>query len=201
MYESYYKLKEMPFSLNPDPRFFYASKEHNRVLAYLHYGIKQGEGFIVVTGDVGTGKTTLVSALRHELEKDKTIQCYNIVTTQLGPEDLLRIIATSFGIKAEGLSKSGLLNAIQEHLKKQMDKGKRVLLIVDEAQNLEPYSLEELRMLSNTSMVKNHYYKAFFSGRQNSEIFYDSLIWNSFVRESLHHTIWAPWVRLKLAAI
>ncbi|MCK5091174.1 MAG: XrtA-associated ATPase, partial [Gammaproteobacteria bacterium] len=149
MYEEFYNLQTKPFGLNPDPHFFFGSKEHKRVLAYMRYGIKQAEGFIVVTGDVGTGKTTLVSTLLEELESNKNVIASQLVTTQLEPDDLLRMVASSFKIPYEGFSKAMLLEKLEIFLRKKAKEKKRVLLIVDEVQNLLPHSLEELRMLSN----------------------------------------------------
>lgn len=149
MYEEFYNFHAKPFCLNPDPHFFFGSKEHKRVLAYMRYGIKQAEGFIVVTGDVGTGKTTLVSTLLEELESNRSVVASQLVTTQLEPDDLLRMVASSFKIPYEGFSKAMLLEKLEEFLRKKAKDKKRVLLIVDEVQNLLPHSLEELRMLSN----------------------------------------------------
>ena len=92
MYKSFYNLRAKPFQLSPDPRFFFNSRGHKRALAYLRYGIKQGEGFIIVTGNVGTGKTTLVSALFQDLERENVVGA-QIVTTQMQADDLLRMVA------------------------------------------------------------------------------------------------------------
>ena len=165
MYEEFYGLKTKPFSLNPDPVFYYGSKEHNRVLAYLRYGINQGEGFIVVSGDVGAGKTTLIGALLVELSSNENIIAAQLVTTQLEPDDLLKMVAGSFGLRYEGLTKSELLKEIESFLKQQDKEGKRVLLVVDEAQNLQHHSLEELRMLSNFQSGKHSLLQSFLLGQ------------------------------------
>jgi len=165
MYEEFYGLTTKPFSLNPDPGFYYGSKEHNRVLAYLRYGINQGEGFIVVSGEIGAGKTTLIGALLEELAKNEDIIAAQLVTTQLEPDDLLKMVAGSFGLRYEGLSKSELLKEIEKFLRKQDKAGKRVLLIVDEAQNLQQHSLEELRMLSNYQSGKHSLLQSFLLGQ------------------------------------
>lgn len=115
----------------------------------MRYGIKQAEGFIVVTGDVGTGKTTLVRTLLEELESNRNVVASQLVTTQLEPDDLLRMVASSFKVPYEGFSKAMLLEKLEVFLRKKAKEKKRVLLIVDEVQNLLPHSLEELRMLSN----------------------------------------------------
>ena len=148
MYEDYYHFSAKPFQLNPDPRFFYGSKGHKRAMAYLDYGLSLGEGFIVVTGEVGAGKTTLVRNLFRELETHNLIAA-QLVSTQLDAEDTLRSVAASFGLEHEGPSKSSLLKNLEDFLMAATRQGKRALLVVDEAQNLTSRSVEELRMLSN----------------------------------------------------
>jgi putative secretion ATPase (PEP-CTERM system associated) len=148
MYEDFYHLSAKPFQLNPDPRFFFGSKGHKRAMAYLDYGLSLGEGFIVITGDVGAGKTTLVRNLLKQLEKENIIAA-QLVSTQLDAEDTLRSVAASLGLEHEGLSKSALLKNLEDYLNSATRQGKRVLLVVDEAQNLTARAVEELRMLSN----------------------------------------------------
>jgi general secretion pathway protein A len=148
MYEDFYHLTAKPFQLNPDPRFFFGSKGHKRAMAYLDYGLSLGEGFIVITGDVGAGKTTLVRNLLKQLEKENIIAA-QLVSTQLDAEDTLRSVAASLGLEHEGLNKSALLKNLETYLNSAARQNKRVLLIVDEAQNLTARAVEELRMLSN----------------------------------------------------
>ncbi len=148
MYRDFFKLKGKPFQLSPDAKFFNPSKEHRRALSFLQYGLSQGDGFIVITGDVGTGKTTLVQALLGELNPKETIVA-NIVTTQLQEDDLLGLVAMNFGLRVTAPGKAVLLRELETFLVQRSREGKRVLLIVDEAQNLPPKSVEELRMLSN----------------------------------------------------
>jgi putative secretion ATPase (PEP-CTERM system associated) len=147
MYESYYHFTAKPFQLSPDPRFFYGSKGHKRAMAYLEYGLSLGEGFIVVTGEVGAGKTTLVRNLFRQMEDN--IIAAQLVSTQLDADDTLRSVAASLGLEHEGISKSALLKNLQDFLIAASRQNKRVLLVVDEAQNLAPRAVEELRMLSN----------------------------------------------------
>ncbi len=111
MYEKYYKLTGKPFQLAPDPRFFYASRSHKRAMAYLLYGVKQGEGFIVVTGNVGTGKTTLVQHLLKVLRKEDIVAA-QIVTTQLEANDLLRLVAAAFELPYQRVGKAALLKSL-----------------------------------------------------------------------------------------
>lgn len=148
MYEAHFKLTGKPFQLNPDPRFFYLSQGHKRALAYMRYGLQQGQGFIVVTGDVGTGKTMLVNNLFREIE-DHGFVAAKIVSTNVKDLDLLRLIAAEFDIPFERASKANLLHELEAYFKACRVEGKRVLLVMDEAQNLPRSALEELRMLSN----------------------------------------------------
>lgn len=148
MYVPYYNLKAKPFQLSPDARFFYNSRGHKRALAYLRYGVKQGEGFIIITGDVGTGKTTLVGALTRSLERENVV-VGQVVTTQLQADELLRMVAAAFGLAYQRVGKATLLKSLEIFFRACADEGKRALLIVDEAQGLPPRAIEELRMLSN----------------------------------------------------
>jgi general secretion pathway protein A len=148
MYESYYGLNAKPFQLKPDPRFFFGSKGHKRAMSYLEYGISQGEGFIVITGEVGAGKTTLMRNLFRDIES-KNIIAAQIVNTHVGSDDILRLVAAAFGIEYEDTSKAALLTRLERFFRQSDKEGKRALLVVDEAQNLTPRAVEELRMLSN----------------------------------------------------
>ncbi|HUW28668.1 MAG TPA: XrtA/PEP-CTERM system-associated ATPase [Sulfuriferula sp.] len=148
MYEAYYHLNAKPFQLSPDPRFFFGSKGHKRAMAYLEYGLSLGEGFIVITGEVGAGKTTLVRNLFKQLESENIVAA-QLVSTQLDADDTLRSVAASFGLEHEGINKSAILKNLEVFLQAAAQQGKRALLVVDEAQNLTPRAVEELRMLSN----------------------------------------------------
>lgn len=164
MYESFYKLSARPFQLSPDPRFFYASPGHKRAMSYLRYGLTQGEGFIVITGDIGTGKTMLVNTLFEDLSKENVVAA-QLVTTQLEADDTLRMVAASFGLAHEGLDKATILKNLETFMTSRMRQGKRVLLLVDEAQNLPPRSLEELRMLSNFQLGGRVLFQSFLLGQ------------------------------------
>ncbi|MFA5242708.1 MAG: XrtA/PEP-CTERM system-associated ATPase [Sulfuricella sp.] len=148
MYEQYYGFKAKPFQLKPDPNFFFGSKGHKRAMAYLEYGLSQGEGFIVITGEVGAGKTTLVRNLFRNLASENIIAA-QIVNTHLDSDDTLRVVAAAFGLLYENVSKADLLIRLEQFLRACDRQGKRALLVVDEAQNLSPRTVEELRMLSN----------------------------------------------------
>ncbi|WP_010163663.1 ExeA family protein [Sphingomonas sp. PAMC 26617] len=148
MYDDHYGLTGRPFQLTPDPRFWFETATHRKAMAYLGYGLSQGEGFIVITGDVGAGKTTLVGHLMATIDPAR-LHVIKIVSTQIEAEDLLRMVAGGLELDAEGLSKAQLLVAIERGLHAIARTGRRTLLIVDEAQALPVGSLEELRMLSN----------------------------------------------------
>jgi general secretion pathway protein A len=148
MYTEFYKLAAQPFQLTPDPRFFFESTVHRQAMAYLVYGLHHAEGFIIITGEVGAGKTILVENLLSTIDRT-TFVAAKIVTSQLSGDDLLHMVAAGFGIAKEGLAKGPLLQRLNDFALAQHRNGKRVLLIVDEAQNLSFEALEELRMLSN----------------------------------------------------
>ena len=148
MYANYFGFDDLPFQLTPDHRFFFGSSTHNKALAHLTFGISQGEGFIVVTGEVGAGKTTLLGHLLSTLDDDQYVAS-SLVTSQLQGDDVLRLAAINFGINCDDLDKAGVIQRIEDFLVEQSQAGKRCLLMVDEAQNLSVAALEELRMLSN----------------------------------------------------
>lgn len=164
MYEAHFGLKGKPFQLNPDPSFFYGSRGHRRAMAYLEYGLHQNEGFIVITGEVGAGKTLLVRSLLEKLDPGKIVAA-NLVSTQIDADDILRLVAASFGIPSKNLSKSDLLLAIEAFLVSMTAQGKRALLIVDEAQNLTQRAVEELRMLSNFQLEDHALLQSFLVGQ------------------------------------
>ncbi len=148
MYEKYYDLNAPPFQLTPDSRFFFESRAHARAIAHLTFGLAQGEGFVVVTGEVGAGKTTLMERLLSQLDRD-TYAIARINTTQVSGDDLFRLAMAGFGVDVRDASKSTLLLRFEDALREYRMSGQRCLLIVDEAQNLSLAALEELRMLSN----------------------------------------------------
>ncbi|NMM81208.1 ATPase [Acidovorax sp. SRB_14] len=164
MYEAFYGLKSKPFQLNPDPGFYFSSKQHQRARAYLEYGVMRCEGFIVITGEVGAGKTTIVRGLLDSLDPDSIVAAH-LVSTQLGAEDTLRLVGAAFGVPVHGVSKSGLLLALEAFFVAQTLRGKRCLLIVDEAQNLQPQAVEELRMLSNFQNGRDALLQTFLVGQ------------------------------------
>ena len=163
MYEDYYGLTSKPFQLNPDPAFYFGSKQHSRAKAYLDYGVQRSEGFIVITGEVGAGKTTLVRGLLDSLDAATTMAAH-LVTTQVDAEDILRLVGAAFGVSLTG-TKADVLIALEAFLVNQARLGKRCLLLVDEAQNLSIRAVEELRMLSNFQLETQALLQTFLIGQ------------------------------------
>lgn len=164
MYEAYYGLTEKPFQTNPDPAFYFGSRQHRRAMAYLEYGVHRNEGFIVITGEVGAGKTTLVRSLLGKLDPERYIAAH-LVSTQLDANNALRLVASVFGIPLTSESKADILVALEAFLVSAYRAGKRCLLIVDEAQNLTMQAVEELRMLSNFQLNTHALLQSFLVGQ------------------------------------
>lgn len=148
MYTEFYGLKAEPFLLTPDHRFYFESKVHEQAMAHLMYGLSRGEGFIVITGEVGAGKTTIVQRLCATVNKDQVVAAH-VVTTLLTGAELLRMVCSSFRIREIPEKKDAVLLCLQDYFESLDRNGRKALLIVDEAQNLSASALEELRMLSN----------------------------------------------------
>lgn len=148
MFDDFYGLDARPFQLTPDPAFYFESLTHRKALSYLGYGLAQGEGFVVITGEVGAGKSTLVAYLMATIDPAR-MTAANVVTSALDGEEIVHVVAQSFGIHVAGHDKASALGAIEAFLHEEARAGRRSLLIVDEAQNLSISALEELRMLSN----------------------------------------------------
>jgi general secretion pathway protein A len=152
VYEAFYRFSGIPFLLTPDTRFFFGSSGHSRAISHLVFGLSQEEGFIVITGEVGAGKTTLVEQLWSQLDRNTYVMA-RVVTTQVSGDDLLRLILANFGLgETPGTDKATLLRRFEHMVRDQRRVGRRVLLVVDEVQNLSLGALEELRMLSNITV-------------------------------------------------
>lgn len=164
MYEAFYGLTSKPFQLNPDPGFYFGSKQHSRAKAYLEYGVSRHEGFVVITGEIGAGKTTILRTLIDSLHGSDVV-IGHLVTTQLGAEDTLRMVGAAFGFHVKDVSKAQLLITLEAFLVNQTSQGKRCLLIVDEAQNLTAQAVEELRMLSNFQFGNQALLQSFMVGQ------------------------------------
>ena len=152
MYEDFYGLKEKPFSLTPDPRFLYLSESHRFALDHLIYGITQREGFMLITGDVGTGKTTICRTLLERL--DEQTRTALILNPQMSETELLLSILSEFGITFSSNSKKEIIDRLNQFLLDQLASGGGAVLIIDEAQNLSLPVLEQIRLLSNLETEK-----------------------------------------------
>ncbi|KPF52890.1 general secretion pathway protein [Novosphingobium sp. AAP1] len=148
MYDDFYRLSARPFQLTPDPDFYFESATHKKALSYLGYGLAQGEGFIVITGEVGAGKSTLAAHLLASIDRAQ-LTAAQIVTSKLDGQELVHMAARAFGLDVAGHDKAAALARIEAFLHDEARAGRRCLLVVDEAQNLSVEALEELRMLSN----------------------------------------------------
>lgn len=164
MYDRFYGLTGRPFQLTPDPQYYFESVTHRKALSYLGYGLAQGEGFIIITGEVGAGKSTLVSHLMANIDKAR-LTAATVVTSQLDGLDMVQMAAECFGIDTRELDKAATLKAIENFLHTEARSGRRCLLVVDEAQNLSIDALEELRMLSNFQLGSSALLQIFLLGQ------------------------------------
>ena len=164
MYEKFYGLTHKPFQLSPDPKFFFASDHHKKALSYLKYGLGQREGFIIITGPIGTGKSTLARNLLSDVDGSNIIAA-QLVTTMLEPAELLEMVARAYGLEPADNNKATVLQAIESYLMSLHQQGKRAVLLVDEAQNLPAESVEELRMLSNFQIGNRPLFQSFLLGQ------------------------------------
>jgi general secretion pathway protein A len=163
MYEDYYRFRARPFQLSPDPRFFFYSRGHRRAMAYLQYGVHQGEGFLVITGEIGAGKTMLARTLVQKFGSPNLLLA-QVVSTQLEADDMLNMVAAAFDLPEEK-SKGQLLRKLEKFLLARHTQGKRTILLVDEVQNLSRGALEELRMLSNFQHKEKSLLQSFLLGQ------------------------------------
>ena len=164
MYEQFFGLTTKPFQLTPDPDFFFSSRGHSRARAFLEYGLLQKEGFIVITGEVGAGKTTLIRGLLRSIEQQHIVAA-QIVSTQVDAEDMLRLVAQAFGLSQPGPDKAAILARLEAFFRGLHQENRRALLVVDEAQNLTARAVEELRMLSNFQIGTDALVQSFLVGQ------------------------------------
>jgi len=155
MYESFYGLKESPFNMTPDPQFLYLGENHREALAQLVYGVKEKKGFIVLTGEVGTGKTTLVHYLLDKLDGIDQTKTAFLFNPKLSVHDFFEYILKDLGMDGHGSTKADYLHTFQQNLLQAYENGKRVILFIDEAQGLNAELLEEIRLLSNLETSKS----------------------------------------------
>ncbi len=164
MFNDHYGLAGRPFQLTPDSRFWFESATHAKAMAYLGYGLAQGEGFVVVTGEIGSGKTTLTGHLLDTVDPAR-VNAIRITSSQLSGEDLLRMVAAGLGMESSVPGKGDLLDKIETGLLDRARNGQKTLIIVDEAQNLPLSTLEELRMLSNIQAGEHSLVQIFMLGQ------------------------------------
>jgi putative secretion ATPase (PEP-CTERM system associated) len=165
MYTTFYNLTANPFRLSPDPRLLFRSQTHGKALAYLKYGLQSGEGLIVITGNAGTGKTTLARYILAGVERSR-IMAVELTSSQLESGGVLRLVAAALGLAYQQLPTSAVLRNVENFLMARARERKRVLLVVDEAQNLATDALEELRMLSNLQVGERALLQSFLLGQE-----------------------------------
>ncbi len=165
MYDTYYGFTQPPFGLTPDVRFCYKHRSYSRAKAYMQYAVMRQEGFLVVTGRPGMGKTTLIQDLLVELGSEHR-PVARIDSTQLDADDLLRLVTYAFGLTAQGLDKATLLHSLGEFLRRRPESAGTAILIVDEAQNLPERSLEELRLITNLQQGARALIQIFLVGQE-----------------------------------
>jgi type II secretory pathway predicted ATPase ExeA len=166
VYKSVYNLEGQPFRLSPDHRFSFAHQTYNDAKSYLKYAISEGEGIVAITGAAGTGKTTLISSLISELDQSQ-VQVGVVTNMQLDSGGLLSLVADAFSLEIEGSERVNSLNAFKQFLKQQREVGRRVVLIVDEAQGLTPELLEDLRLFSNFQENEQLLMQIFLVGQES----------------------------------
>ena len=154
MYEAFYGLREKPFSILPDPSYLYMSKGHNRALVLLKYSLVSGQGFTVLSGEIGSGKTTLINKLVESIDDEMRVGVLSF--TQTGTDNILEWVAMTFGLDYSGKTETELYEAFLEFLINEYAAGRKVVLVVDEAQNMGMAGLEKLRMLSNVNARKEY---------------------------------------------
>jgi len=164
MFVDYYKLSGRPFQLTPDPRFYFESATHRKAMSYLGYGLAQGEGFIVITGDIGAGKTTLVGHLMATIDPQR-LAAVKIAASAMDGDTALRLAAHAFGIETDGVDKAQVLSRLEAFMHQQARAGRRSLLIIDEAQTLGHDALEAMRMLSNFQLGGQSLVQIFLLGQ------------------------------------
>ncbi len=163
MYEAFYGLKEKPFNLTPDPDYIYMSPAHENAFTHLEYALAENKGFVVITGEIGAGKTTLINFLLNRIPQDVHVGIINNTSVPTG--QFIRMICEEFELKVKGQNKGEMLDRFQRFLVERFSKNKRVVLIIDEAQNLSVRTLEEIRMLSNLEAEKQHLIQIVLSGQ------------------------------------
>src|SRR5512134_3681454 len=172
MYLEHFKLRELPFRLSPDPAVLYPSQIHSRAKAYMESTIWFTDGFVVITGEIGSGKTTLIETFLRELEKDVVVA--QVAQTQVSPIEFLQAVLVQFGFTPFKMRKAELIATLNQFLVEQYAAGRKVLLIVDEAQNLSNRVLEEIRLLSGVETTKEKVLRIILAGQPELNVKIDS---------------------------
>ena len=163
MYQDFYGLKEAPFNVTSDPNFLYLSRHHQEAYSHLAYGIQERKGFLQITGEIGTGKTTLCRALLNRL--DQKVKTAFILNPNLSPVQLLQAIVGDFGLSSKHRTRMDLIKSLNQFLMEQANQGGNVVLIIDEAQNSSPEALEQIRLLSNLETEKEKLFQIVLVGQ------------------------------------
>src|SRR3984957_1803650 len=163
MYIELFSLRELPFRLSPDPQFLYLSQAHARAKAYMESTIWFTDGFVVITGEIGCGKTTLIATFLRELESDVLVAQIN--QTQVSSTEFLQSVLVAFGFKPFRMKKAELIATLNDFLVEQYRDGRKIMLVIDEAQNLSPRVLEEVRMLSGVESTKEKVLRIILAGQ------------------------------------
>jgi putative secretion ATPase (PEP-CTERM system associated) len=165
MYENFYGLREEPFRLSPDSRLCFMHPSYKKARAYMHYALQRKEGFVMVTGRPGTGKTTLINDITNQLSKQGNLHA-SLTSTQIKADDLLRLVVLKFGLNGETEHKAELIHRLETFLYRLHREGRRPLLIIDEAQDLATDALEELRLLTNLQKDNQPLLQIFLVGQE-----------------------------------
>ncbi len=165
VYKSFYKLEGQPFRLSPDHRFSFGHNSYSNARSYLKYAVAEGEGFVAITGEPGTGKTTLISSLLAEIDKSR-VHVATLTNVQLDAANLLSMVFEEFGIPTGNVDEIGSLSKLKQFLTQKYKNNQRCILIVDEAQGLSMESLEELRLISNLEYDNRLLLQVFLIGQE-----------------------------------
>jgi general secretion pathway protein A len=175
MYKTFFNLTRNPFDLTPDPTFLFPTKRHNEALAALYYGVRQHKGFVVVTGEVGTGKTLLLRCLLRLLKQSKDVAYAYLFNSRLSPKEFLQYILSDFGLSTSGKNKAELLLELSQFVIKRGSKKLTTVLIVDEAHHLSAEILEEVRLLTNLESTEDKLLQIVLVGQPELDLKLDSV--------------------------
>ena len=175
MYQAYYNLRRAPFEITPDPSFLFPTKRHNEALAGLYYGVRRHRGFVVLTGEVGTGKTLLLRCLLHFFKQNKDVAYAYLFNSRMSPIEFLQYVVNDFGLPAAGKNKSELLLELQNYVLTRGEQKLTTVLIVDEAHHLSADTLEEIRLLTNLETTQDKLLQVLLVGQPELDEKLDSL--------------------------